>query len=222
MGRNPWTTKKQYQWLASRRVAFRAAQQNKTLQEFHQRTVAEFFETFELRTGVLDTTKRDSKGLDTQAPEMEDVCYAPNAQAARDVSPDKVNKSRCLPCTQRIIQWYHNHGQEIESAPSSPVKLDLRASPTQLPAWRKYQRAHYDQKLKATIDEAYKRELQQYKWKIAHGVTADGQKKPARIAVHNRLGKELFDGLDESVKQDFKEKLIAESTSLTSEDKKKL
>ena len=91
MGRRPWTTRKQRQWLNEKRRAYAEAQERKQLPIFYKEVIAEFFKAFELRISNAGGDQMDGRmgsydGDGDDWSEHEDVCFASSELLARNVS----------------------------------------------------------------------------------------------------------------------------------------
>ena len=94
MGRKPWTTKRQREWLESCREEYRQAQDARRLPDFYRDISTKFFDRFELRIGKpghgglenrLGSYDGEGDGDNWSDDGLGDACYAENEKQAYNV-----------------------------------------------------------------------------------------------------------------------------------------
>ena len=215
MGRKPWTTQSEKEWLTPRIPAFLQAQERGSTKEFYTQLHEDWWKAFPLEEPPeadkseaerSEAERSEAEGSVAERSEAEKSEAEKKAQAMREhikkqelVSALKIlaKHDSLTSCSQRLDQWYHNHTRPTQSSSKEaviPVKKTSKA-----PAlWQAYSTLYYQSKLKALVDEAWFSYLKTKKESeipldaesgsaVANSASRKEKKLKTRIQVHNEV-----------------------------------
>jgi hypothetical protein len=121
--------------------------------------------------------------------------------------------------TQRIKEWYQNHGRITKPAGATSSKkiIDyLRGTAPKMPEWRLYGSMYYEDKLKPQVDRLYEAACLEYEKRCAEGTNTDDSKPPKRVTIWSAVAKEEYGRESDDVKK----KVAAAVEAAAAEDRK--